>query len=103
MNGLNKEETSDVIAKREKKWEILIDTSNIQQQSILKIELSNFKRIRTFTLETKEVEGSKTIGYRYTFNKVENSLVVRVWLELDGAFKVWKEMELPVSQSNITI
>ena len=28
---------------------------------------------------------------------------MRVWLELDGAFKVWKEMELPVSQSNVAI
>lgn len=55
MNGQNKEETFDVIAKKEKKWEILIDTSNIQQQSILRIELSNIKRIRTFALETKEV------------------------------------------------
>jgi hypothetical protein len=34
---------------------------------------------------------------------VESSLVLRVWVELDSIFKVWKEMEVPMTQNQIVL
>lgn len=58
---------------------------------------------RTLAVENRRIRTGKAVGYRFTVILMDSSLILRVWLELDGSFKVWKEMEVPSPQSKVCL
>lgn len=58
---------------------------------------------RTLAVENRRIRTEKVVQYRFTVVLMDSSLILRVWVELEGIFKVWKEMEVPSPQNKVCL
>lgn len=45
---------------------------------------------------------SNLAKFKYTFSLHQNNLLVKVLLQLQGKFKVWKQMDVPLQENKFT-
>ena len=82
-------------------WEAMrlkIPLTNIKRENTLTLGLKNLKRKYTFELQNVEMEGEKEIvRYKYTFTLSDINLTIKVLVNFSEEFKVWKEIEVPLT------
>ena len=82
-------------------WEAMrlkIPLTNIKRENTLTLGLKNLKRRYTFELQNVEIEGEKEIvRYKYTFTLSDINLTIKVLVNFSEEFKVWKEIEVPLT------
>ena len=82
-------------------WEAMrlkIPLTNIKRENTLTLGLKNLKRKYTFELQNVEIEGEKEIvRYKYTFTLSDINLTIKVLVNFSEEFKVWKEIEVPLT------
>ena len=82
-------------------WEAMrlkIPLTNIKRENTLTLGLKNLKRKYTFELQNVESEGEKEIvRYKYTFTLSDINLTIKVLVNFSEEFKVWKEIEVPLT------
>lgn len=61
------------------------------------------KQNRVLTVENRDIRSGKAIRFKYTLTLLDGSLILRVWVELDGSYKIWKEMEVPLAHDRVAI
>ena len=88
------------------KWQeetvtINLPMNNIKRRNTLRLWLTDLKLNKRVFIESIEAAKSKIIGLRYLLIYQEGNISVRVLLSINGAYKVWKDIEVPLRTNQL--
>ena len=76
---------------------LMVSMANVRRHNILRVWLGGLKRDRRLWVETVDASTGQAVRFKYLLVYQEGTVSLRVLLELEGQFKVWKEMEVPAT------